>query len=44
MYNRVCMERGNSDELFTCSTRMKGCQRKLLAVQNKLVHTHTKLH
>lgn len=38
------MERGNGDELFTCNTGMKGCQRKLLAVQNKLMHTDVKLH
>lgn len=38
------MKRGNGDELFTCNAGMKGCQRKLLAVQNKLMHTHAKLH
>lgn len=38
------MKRGNGDELFTCNAGMKGCQRKLLAVQNKLMHTDAKLH
>lgn len=37
------MKGGNGDELFTCNTGMKGCRRKLLAVQNKLMHTDAKL-
>lgn len=38
------MERGNTEELFTCITRVKGCQRKFLATQNKPMHTQAKLH